>query len=152
LFPIGPIARPQSHDWLCRIGHDACRPTGFQGGSPLLLAYRLLDWEDDNSEPETGEKERWPVWVIANLDRNNFTRSEGRQVGVRRITPAQFLNLGEAEEWLTRPIDDRDFIGALSERFAPRPEQSIFRFPHLRLHSSAATVPTLFHHESGHSS
>jgi len=58
-------------------GHYSARPANLERGVTLFVADRLLNWNNNELFPQTSDENRRPIFVIADLNRNDFARIEG---------------------------------------------------------------------------
>ncbi len=117
---------------------------GFQGRSALTLTDRLLDRQNHDPAPQTGEKKGRPMGVVPDLDRDDLARRKILQPTLFCPAAAQFLDFAEAKKDPPLGVENRRLVAPLRPRLVPGREQRVSRIHHLRPALSAATVQTLF--------
>ena len=123
-------------DLANRRPHNSACLTDFQRRVSLLIADRWFQGKDNQALAQSRDQNRWPIFVVTNLDRNNAMLWE--DVDRRLEFPCALFDFTKRAQDFAVCCENRGRITFLRKRLAPCHEQWVAR-PH-RLHKIIRAV------------
>jgi len=118
-------------------GRYSARPANLERGVALFVADRLLNRKNNKLFPQTCDENRRPIFMIADLNRNDFARAESLDL---RFELARLLfNLSKRPRDLAGRIENGGLIALSRQRLVPRCQQCVFGFHRLQETACADT-------------
>ena len=140
------VGRPQpSYFWRISAedsGHYSFCSADLQRRVALLVVHRLFQWENHQVSAQTRDQDRWPVFVVSDLNSDDTARREHLNIGLE--VAGAFFYFGKFPENLAARVDDGRLIFCAAQSLSPSVEQWIGRFHTLRRRLRAIKFRTPF--------